>query len=81
VKACSAPGGREKPLPSWRVTIRIPGFRGGGGGAAFASDAAGEYMSAALWFVFSEDTPMPFGSLGSTRVALLAMLAFEGLGV
>lgn len=40
LKACSAPGGREKALPSWSVTIRIPGRRGAGGGAAFASEAA-----------------------------------------
>ena len=38
LKACSAPGGREKPLPSCSVTIRIPGRRGAAGGAA--SEAA-----------------------------------------
>lgn len=27
-------------MPSWRVTIKIPGRRGAGGGAAFASEAA-----------------------------------------
>ena len=38
--ACSAPAGREKSRPSWRVMMRMPGFSGGGGGEAFASEAA-----------------------------------------
>lgn len=38
VKRFSAPGGRENPFPSWRVTTRIPG-RNGGGGRFEPSDA------------------------------------------
>src|ERR1700744_5624688 len=29
----SVPGGSEKPWPSWRVMIKMPGFSGGDGGA------------------------------------------------
>lgn len=32
--------GREKPVPSCRVTIKIPGRGGAGGCAAMASEAA-----------------------------------------
>jgi hypothetical protein len=38
-KICSAPEGREKPRPSWKVRIKIPGLRGGAGGDELASEA------------------------------------------
>lgn len=47
--AASAPGGRANPDPSWRVTIRIPGFNGGGGGTALASEAAREISQWSVW--------------------------------
>jgi len=39
-KACSAPGGKLNPLPSCRVTIKIPGRTGPAGGEIKASEAA-----------------------------------------
>lgn len=38
--ADSAPGGKENPLPSWSVRIRIPGFAGATGGDIMFSEAA-----------------------------------------
>lgn len=54
--------------------MRIPGRRGGGGGAAFASEAAGRVrVSKKRHFRERFVLPMPLGSLGSTSVvALLA---------
>lgn len=64
----SWPGGRENPLPSCSVTMRIPGRRGGGGGAALASEAAWDSQQLDNGFIGLQSVPMPFGSLESTEV-------------
>jgi hypothetical protein len=63
------------------VTIRIPGLRGGGGGAALASEAAVAMSAFGRAEAAGEYVLMPFGSLGSTAVVLLDMLAVDALGV
>lgn len=52
----------------------MPGRRGGGGGAAFASDAA-ESVSSFPGICVRDYAPMPLGSFESTRVVLLPELA------
>lgn len=61
--------------------MRIPGLRGGGGGAALASEAAEVMSASCMRWSHGEYVPMPFGSLGSTAVVLLDMLAVDVLGV
>lgn len=75
LKACSAPGGRENPLPSWSVTIRMPGLRGGGGGAVFASEAAlDERLVLLTRNKALNAVPIPLGSFsaGATVVGVVA---------
>ena len=55
-------------MPSCRVTIRIPGRRGGGGAAAFASDAAATVSNRALSRMWAGYAPIPLGSFESARV-------------
>jgi hypothetical protein len=50
------------------VTIRIPGRRGGGGGAALASEAALDSQRLHSDPMGLQFLPMPFGSLESTEV-------------
>jgi hypothetical protein len=59
--------------------MRIPGRRGGAGGAVFASEAAAKCQRQESPSICEATIPMPFGSLGSTRVvALLAELDVLG---
>ena len=72
-KACACCGGREKPFPSCKVTIRIPGFTVVGGGETSASEAAIESVAVAVWGVETEGV----GVLDPSEASLLLIVDVE----
>ena len=66
-KAASDPGGSENPRPSWNVMIKTPGFRGGAGGVALASEAADWCQPDSCEQGSSVSVPMPLASVTLMR--------------